>query len=154
MRSRSGNGNCGWRGGVVFLRKLLSERGLGLPEKVTVQVGDPEPRDGVRVRGECWPSSTTSEGVSCIVVNRELSKSVEILGVLLHELIHAADDCRSGHGEWFTTWAHAIGLTDPVIASEPRPRLRRSLQAVAWRLGPYPEARFGYSLSSAGNVVA
>jgi SprT-like family len=141
---------------VHQLRPVIEACGLRLPSLVTVKAGLTHDSAGgsQHALGECWPSRTTSFGAPGIVINRCVHDGVTVLAVLVHELIHAAADCQDGHGEWFKAWARAIGLEGPVPSTHAGPRLRRQLQAINRGLGGYPGARFGFSMTSAGGLVA
>lgn len=63
-----------------------------------------------------------------------------MLGILLHELIHAAVGCRFGHGKKFSQAAHKVGLIRPWRATTIGETLRPILEAFAANLGAYPHA--------------
>lgn len=69
-----------------------------------------------------------------------------MLDVLVHELVHAADDCRSGHKGAFRRLATAIGLTGRMTATVAGPELAARLHALAEELGPYPHAALDASM--------
>jgi hypothetical protein len=141
---------------IQRLRPVLAATGLPLPAGVTVQAGAPSvlPGEATPPFGECWPSGTRDEGVPHIVINESLTDVVTILSVCVHELIHASDDCQSGHGPWFQTWAIAVGLKGPFPSTHPGTRLRRRLRSIARTLGRYPDATSGYCLSPAGSLLS
>jgi hypothetical protein len=56
--------------------------------------------------------------------------------VLLHELVHALDDVKSGHGGHLKRVARAAGLIGPLTRTKPDFALSMYLQEVAQRLGP------------------
>ena len=47
--------------------------------------------------GQCWPTTSTADNVAQIFMSpvRGEESTVDVLGTLLHEMIHAVDDCAS-----------------------------------------------------------
>lgn len=101
---------------VDLLRPYFKSRGYELPEKVKVSCGWPS-RGGLsvknRVLGECWPSNETGDGVKQIYVSPVVSKGSEVLGVLVHELGHAALADGVGYKKPFKKFCEVIGLEGP-----------------------------------------
>jgi hypothetical protein len=91
--------------------------------------------------GECWSSRCTSTGQATIFISPLLDDPVEILGVLLHELIHASVGNQCGHRGAFARVARASGLVGKMTATTPGPELTQRLHALAIRLGDLPHAR-------------
>lgn len=141
---------------VDRLRSVLGATDLPLPEQVTVtaEVTRLPPGDSSHPLGECWPSWTRDDGVPHIVISQSITDALTILAVLVHELIHASDDCRSGHGPWFRAWARAVGLEGPFPSTKAGPRLRRQLRPIAQGLGRYPDPLHGYCMSSTGSLLS
>ncbi len=112
---------------VHRLRPVLRATGLPLPEQLTINAGATRlpPGDSSHPLGECWPSRTRDDGVPHIVISQSITNELTILAVLVHELVHASDDCRSGHGPWFQGWAQAVGLEGPYPSTHAGPRLQR-----------------------------
>lgn len=134
---------------VLKLRPLFDEIDVTLP-KVRVSVGWPS-RGGVgtkkKVIGQCWKASVASDNVSQLFISpvlgsdgRDAVEMIKLLGVLVHELIHAADDCESGHRGAFAKTAKAIGLTGKMTATTVGEELAGRLGYVLAELGPYPHA--------------
>ena len=67
--------------------------------------------------------------------------SLRVLDVLVHELIHAIDDCQSGHGAPFRRIALAVGLTGKMTATVASPELEEKLKVILEKLGEYPHAK-------------
>jgi len=138
---------------VQSLRQMCARRGLALPAQVTVHVADLTNTQHGPAIGLCWPSTSTGERIAAIAIERTMHDAVDILATLLHELIHAADDCRSQHGPWFAAWAAALGLVG-LPSTVPGPALRRELQQIARALGPYPQPQYGFVVYPSGRVQA
>lgn len=144
---------------VLQLRPLLDEvkdvflgderepasGGRDLPA-VRVSVGWPS-RGGTaskgKVIGQCWKSVVATDGVAQIFMSPILGDDVvKLLGVLLHEIIHAWDDCEAGHKGRFARTARALGLRGKMTATvvEVGSELFDELTVIAEGLGEYPHA--------------
>lgn len=134
------------------LHLLIKEHGTQLPYPVQITVGWPvgERRDRVKktwslmdLSGEAWPGPVYAwdRGTDTIFIAPCISDPIEVLSVLLHEMIHLAEDIGTscGHGPPFSWLASYLGLDprDPE-GSNPTPALRRYLRPIAKVLGPYP----------------
>lgn len=127
-------------------------KGIELP-RVRVSVGWPS-RGGLKntgkVIGQCWASQVAADGVHQIFVSPTLGgdtlqERVDLVGVLAHELIHAWDDCKSGHKGAFSRVARALGLEGRMTATTVGPELRERIVAILDELGPYPHSRLNVS---------
>jgi hypothetical protein len=133
---------------VAELRPLLEEVGAPVPE-VRVSVGWPSSKATSRKNrtiGECWKRQTAADGISQIFLSPTLGGEEQVLGVLVHELIHAWDDGKSGHKgnvakrEGFRGKATAIGLTGKMTATTVGEELLPKLTAIAEKIGDYPHS--------------
>ena len=143
-----------WLGrAVAWLRPTFEIVGLTVP-KVSVQTGQTITcSNGLPALGQCSPSDSSPFRLPVIVVNETLIEPVEILSVLMHEMLHAVDNCVSGHGPWFQGWANALDLVFcPHPATIPGSTLRRGLQSIAAGLGRYPEPKVGFHVTAMGQV--
>lgn len=128
---------------VPKLVEIINETGiLDISEansvtKISVSVGWPGGKSVNKVIGQCWPTGMGS-GVAHLFVSPRLTDPVAVLDVLLHELIHAADDCKSGHKGAFTRCARACGLEGKPTATFAGTELKERLVAIAATLGDYP----------------
>jgi hypothetical protein len=126
---------------IERLAPLLQAAGAALPQ-VSASCGFPH-RGGMApkhlVLGQHWPGHTTSDPASGsqIYISPLLADGARIMGVLLHELIHAATP-GAGHRGAFKHLALAVGLTGKMTATVPGPALTERLRLIAAELGPYP----------------
>jgi len=115
----------------------------GLPRTVVrVSCGWPV-RGGLGAKaviGQCFPPTVCRDGVPQIFVSPRIEESVQVLGVLLHELIHAAIGCKFEHGKVFSQAARQVGLAGPPMATVVGDRLRPVLERFVSVAGPYPHA--------------
>ena len=90
--------------------------------------------------GQCWATKTASDGVPQVFVSPVLSDGLRVLDVLLHELVHAWDDCKSGHKGPFRRVAQAVGLEGRMTATTASESLVERLKGILELLGDYPHA--------------
>lgn len=130
---------------IEVFRPRFTEVGLPLPEKVHVSVGFGKGAraESKNVRGVCWPRGASSDNVNHIFISPCLGDGGEngvgqVLLTLLHELIHAADDCLSGHQGTFAEVATRLGFEGKMTSSQASVELAADLMVLAEELGPYP----------------
>jgi len=116
----------------------------GLPRTVVrVSCGWPA-RGGLGARaaviGQCFPPAMCQDGVPQIFVSPRIAESIQVLGVLLHELVHAAIGCQYGHRKEFSQAARRVGLAGPPTATTVGDTLRPVLERFVAAYGPYPHA--------------
>ncbi|WIC90200.1 SprT-like protease [Arthrobacter phage VroomVroom] len=92
------------------------------------------------VIGQCWATSQSKDNVAQLFISPVLDDASRVLDVLAHELIHAIDDCVSGHKGRFTKIAKAIGLTGKMTATVAGDELKAELDKIHEILGDYPHA--------------
>lgn len=123
---------------VDSLRGLFEPHGKPVPETLLVSIGYAKrPGKGI---GWCYKAEAAEDGHTTIFVSPELTSEdpVKLLGVLLHEMVHAADNGESGHKGWFARTAKAVGLTGKMTATTVGPDLENALHELSARLGPLP----------------
>lgn len=76
-----------------------------------------------------------------IFITPLLDNAEEVLGIIFHEIVHAVDDCKSGHGKAFKTIATKIGLTGKMIHAHRGEELSKQVKLMASELGDYPHKR-------------
>lgn len=124
----------------LLARDVFNPSGIDLPA-VRVSVGWPGGRGNKNaVIGQCWASAAASDKVAQLFISPKLDDAVRVLDVLSHELVHAADDCQSGHKGRFAKWARIIGLEGKLTATVAGDELTEKLSAIAEELGLYPHA--------------
>lgn len=126
---------------VEALRPLFREvTGRELPP-VRVSAGFPGGGSARKRVGECWATFTATDKISNIFISPVLDDEVEVLATLAHELVHALDNCKSGHKGAFSKIAKAIGLTGKMTATVAGDELRELLVEIAAELGDYPHGK-------------
>ena len=131
-------------------KSLFTKNGQTVP--ADVRVSSSLPSKGAftqrkRRIGECYPRSCSSAKVNEVFVSPTVDDSIKVLGILVHELCHAIDDCQSGHGKAFTDIARAVGLEGKpteCTAVEGTP-LYDLLAKYVKRYGDYPHKKIDIS---------
>jgi len=121
--------------------------GYAVPE-LLISCGFPSTGSRSHRVGECWPTRLCTGGLNQIFISPVLDDPQEVLGVIFHELVHAVDDCKSGHGKAFKQIATHIGLTGKMIHAHPGEELSKKVQQMAESLGHYPHKRLLSKTSS------
>lgn len=112
--------------------------------QVRIGVGFPSSRAFSKTRrrvGECWRSEASEDKSHEIFISPLVHDNIEVLGILAHELIHAIDNCKSGHRGAFKRMATEIGLEGKMTATVVGDALRVRLERIIANLGPYPHAK-------------
>jgi hypothetical protein len=132
----------GWlRAAASELRQDFERVDYPLPDNIRFSIGFPSTgRWGNRV-GECWHSSTSDDGNFEIFIRADIADPVEVLGVLVHELVHAALPIGAGHGKLYRIAALKIGLQGKMRSAHPGQLLSMRLTDLAATLGLLPHAR-------------
>lgn len=108
---------------------------------VRISVGFPGGRNKKSTTiGQCWNSKAAEDKVHQIFIHPSLKDPVEILATIVHELIHAVDDCEHGHKGPFTKMIRAVGLEGKPTATRAGEELRERLQPIIEQLGEFPHA--------------
>lgn len=125
---------------AAHLGDMFAEIGEELPT-VRVSVGWPGGRGNKNSTiGQCWSKEASKDGVCQLFISPVIDDAERVLDVLSHELIHAIDNCESGHRGRFAKIAKAIGLNGPMTATTASDELKIKLAAVSLVLGDYPHA--------------
>jgi hypothetical protein len=127
---------------IEAFRPRFAEIGLPLPGKIHVSVGFGygAKRESAIVLGQCWARRASADGVNHIFISPQEADPAAMLITLVHELIHAADDCTSGHKGAFAAAATRLGFRPPMTQTPPGPELAAEVAALAGELGPFPHA--------------
>ena len=129
------------RAAAMELGPYFVSCGFTIPENIRFAIAFPSTgRQGRRI-GECWHSSTSDDGNYEIIIRADIADPVEVLGVLVHELIHAVLPADAGHGKLYREAAIKIGLEGKMRHAMPSQLLRPRLVALAESLGALPHAR-------------
>jgi len=124
--------------------RVFKQSGYEVPKDVKVSCGFPASggRTGSKKMtvGTCHNRASSKAEINEIYISPTQADSLEVLGILAHELIHAIDDCENGHKGLFRTIAVDIGLTGKMTATTIGDKLKIKLQSIIAELGKYPHA--------------
>jgi hypothetical protein len=93
--------------------------------------------------GQCWTRDSASDGLNQIFVSPRLG-DVMALATLVHELVHAVQDCQTGHGPEYARLAKAVGLEPGprgFRSTLPGPELVLAIQSILSDMPKYPHAQ-------------
>lgn len=128
---------------VKELTKLFVKIDYEVPA-VRVSVGWPGGRGKkANVIGQCFATKTATDSVSQIFVSPVVVDPLKAVIVVAHEMIHAVDDCKSGHKSGFIKIARELGFTPKWTVATPdtiSDAFKVKLEAIAEKLGTYPHA--------------
>ncbi|WP_394620999.1 hypothetical protein JNUCC0626_18450 [Lentzea sp. JNUCC 0626] len=129
---------------IEAFRPRFEEVGLPLPEKIHVSVGfgGSARAENKNILGVCWSRAASADEVNHIFISPVLDDTARVLDVLIHELIHAADDCQSGHKGRFAETATRLRLEGPMTATTASVELAAEMITLAATLGEYPHGKF------------
>lgn len=123
-----------------------------LPERIDVTCSWPGGGSPKKRIGECWARSAHPDKINQIFISPVLGASdggkdhvIEMLDTLLHEMVHAADDCQNGHKGNFARIAKALGFVGKMTTSTPGDELKARLEVInekiEKRVGAYPHKK-------------
>lgn len=103
---------------------------------------------GGKAIGQCFKKSASKGSVNEIFIRPDYDDSNRILDILIHELIHAVDDCESGHRGFFRKTAVAVGLTGKMTATVAGEELLETITAYVSLNGKIPHTAMQASQST------
>ena len=130
---------------IPRLNTILESRAELTPVKVKVSVGWPAhgalaPKK--RRIGECWHSEIINQDTAHIFVSPFIDSPIDVLGVLLHEMIHAILPHKAAHKGAFAKVCKLVGFegkpTSTEVSKEIGDPLRIELEQILEYLGEYP----------------
>ena len=119
---------------------------LLVPESVRFSCSWIKGRQTKKAVGVCFSQALSAGGVNEIFITPTMSDSLQVAETLIHELIHAMDNNKSGHLGYFKEVSEAVGLVGKRTATVAGEELRGKLVNLVDRLGEYPH--FEVSASS------
>jgi hypothetical protein len=133
---------------IECLRTVFAAKGYGLPQ---CQVSCGFSSTGVRNGhiGQCWSTKSSANGLNHIFISPTLATAYEVIDTLVHELVHAVDNCEHKHGREFKKIALKLGMVGPMRSAGAGPELRRTLEGLLTTLGPYPHGQLKVSMHKA-----
>lgn len=133
---------------VKMLTPLFGKLNKEIPAKLRASCGFPSKNPlgmGKRSIGECWPITVSTDGTHELFVSPTIDEPLEVLGVLVHEVVHAVVGTKEKHAGMFKIVATAIGLEGKMTATTVGYRLQEPLKRISEKLGPYPHKKIDCS---------
>ena len=135
----------------ILRKSLFKPKGYKVP-KVELSIswatrGNKTAKGGVKTLGQCFNKVSHAGGINQIIITpyydgSTIKGSLDILGTLVHELVHAVDNCVSGHGKAFKDCALAVGLTMPMRSTGESEELKEYLKKnILDKLGLFPHKK-------------
>jgi len=135
----------------IMRKSLFKPKGYKVP-KVELSIswatrGNRNRKGDAKTLGQCFSKSCHAGNINQIVITPNydgstIQGSLDILGTLVHELVHAVNDCVSGHGQAFKDCALAVGLTMPMRSTGESEELKEYLRKnILDKLGLFPHKK-------------
>ena len=133
---------------VQLLRPLFAAKGFSVPAcQVSCGFASTGTRSGHV--GQCWSTKSASNELNQIFIAPTLKSSYEVLDTLVHELVHAVDNCENKHGKEFKKIALKMGMKGPMRSAEAGPELKVTLTSLLDTLGQYPHGHLKVGMRKA-----
>jgi hypothetical protein len=100
---------------------------------------------GLKTIGAHYSHHFSQGGEQHILIHPSLEDSIKVVGVLIHELIHAQLPTDAGHGKQFREVALKVGLTGKMTATEETDDLKQTIATWVKKVGDYPHTTFDVS---------
>ena len=122
---------------LAALRPWFKDRANAtIPLDARVSVGFPGGGSARKRIGECWARRMSKDNVNEIFISPVLQDPARMLDVLVHEIVHAVDDCASGHKGEFKRIAKDVGLEGKMTATHAGDDLKAELARIIALLPP------------------
>ncbi len=126
---------------VDLLRPFFLEKNHVIPSDVMVSYGFASTGTRSHHVGQCWSKRSSANEQNQIFISPALHEPVEVLDTLVHELVHAVDDCQHKHGKEFKKIALSLGMKGPMRSADAGPELKVRLEQLAQKLEAYPHGK-------------
>jgi hypothetical protein len=126
------------------LRPVFQAEGVEIPKDVRITIGfgpNGSRRENSIILGVTARRFVSEDHVNEIFISPEDATATSMLATVAHELIHAWDDCESGHRGEFKRVAQAIGLEGKMTHTVPSVDFEAILILIAEEMGRYPGGR-------------
>jgi hypothetical protein len=125
---------------VRLMEPLFKNKGYEVPG-VRVSCGFPSKgalaKKKMRI-GECWHKEITVDGIAQLFISPLLRNHVEVIGTLVHEVVHAVCGAKAKHGAIFKKCAVAVGLEGKMTETVAGKELIEMIEGWMKDLGAYP----------------
>jgi predicted Zn-ribbon and HTH transcriptional regulator len=133
---------------VEHLRPLFAAKGFAVPPcQVSCGFASTGTRSGHV--GQCWSTKSASNELNQIFIAPTLKSAYDVIDTLVHELVHAVDNCENKHGKEFKKIALKMGMKGPMRSAEAGPELKATLTSLLDTLGEYPHGHLKVGMRKA-----
>ena len=129
------------------IKPLFKYKGYDIPD-INVSCGFPSTGFRSKHIGQCWGRSSANDGINQIFISPVLDDPLQVLDTLVHELVHAIDDCMHHHGPEFKKVATDVGLEGKMTEASAGPVLKEHLKTISSQLGKYPHSKLNITTKS------
>jgi hypothetical protein len=128
-----------------LLRPIFKARAeVKLPKNVRMACGFTSAGARGKRIGECWSRTASADDTFEMFIHPKLDDPVRVLGVLVHELVHAGVGIKEGHNKVFGKAARAMLLEGKLTATTEGDAFKKEIASVLLpKLGDYPHAALG-----------
>ena len=112
---------------IDLLRPLFLSKGHQIPEQVLVSCGFASTGNKIHI-GQCWSRQSSTNECNQVFISPTVDDPVTVLDILVHELVHAVDDCQHNHGKEFKKIALSLGMKGPMRSAEAGPELKKTVR--------------------------
>jgi len=131
-----------------FIVPLFKDAGYKVPKNIRLTCGWPAKGGLARKNktiGQAWSFTASADGVAEIFISPVLAEPLRVLGVLIHEVIHATVGNEHGHKKPFVDCMKAVGLNGKPTATGETDELIAKMKPWLKVLGKYPHAELNPS---------
>jgi hypothetical protein len=127
------------------LRPHFESHGFILPDKIRFSIGFASTGKRGRMAGECWHANSSADQHYEIYIRPDKDDPLEVLGILVHELIHTLLPPTVKHGKPFKDIALVVGLQGKMRQTIPSLLLTEKLKIIVANLGTLPHASLNFA---------
>ena len=128
--------------------RVFKQAGYEIPEvKISCSWALGTADKNKKTLGQCVPRSWSKANINEIMIVPTVDNSEQVIDTLAHELVHAVDDNKSGHGAGFRKICLAVGLNG---SSQMRyacagDELKQTISEIVKDIGLYPHSELNIS---------
>jgi len=126
---------------VQLVKPIFEAKNHVMPDDCQVSCGFASTGTKSHHIGQCWSRRSGTHERNQIFISPALGDPVEVLDTLVHELVHAVDNCEHKHGKEFKKIALSIELEGPMRSAGAGKALKAVLIELAQQMGPYPHGQ-------------
>lgn len=126
---------------VEAVRPLFQEKRHELPHVSQVSCGFASKGTRSNQIGQYWSKSSSTNERNQIFISPALHEPLEFLDTLVHELVHAVDDCEHKQGKVFKKITLSLGMFGQMRSAGAGPELKVKLAGIAKSLGTHPNGK-------------